>query len=95
MRYEMMRIAQLVFFLTIMFGAFLGGLAVGWARWGRPHAAEEDTEEPRARPPRHATPNLVKPDLFAPEAGPGGPVGAGALAPAEIGPAGRPGGPPR
>jgi hypothetical protein len=37
-RYELIRLAQLIFSLLIMFGAFLGGLAVGWWRWGRPDA---------------------------------------------------------
>jgi len=33
MRYELFRLAQLAFALALMFGAFLGGVAVGWWRW--------------------------------------------------------------
>ena len=35
MRYELIRLAQLVFALAIMFGAFLAGVGVGWWRWRR------------------------------------------------------------
>ncbi|MFZ4517873.1 MAG: hypothetical protein ACOYOP_05770 [Microthrixaceae bacterium] len=35
MRYELMRLLQLVFSLSLMFGAFAAGLAAGWYRWGR------------------------------------------------------------
>jgi hypothetical protein len=42
MRYELIRLAQLVFALALMFGAFLAGLGVGWWRWRR-DAAESAT----------------------------------------------------
>ena len=65
MRYEVMRLLQFVFSLALMFGAFLGGMFVGWRRWGRrgpvdltdgSESASEETEDPPARR-----------DLFAPE----------------------------
>jgi hypothetical protein len=66
MQYEMIRLAQLVFALALMFGAFLGGLAVGWLRWGR--RTEAPSEEARDVPrPSLAVPRLVKRDLFSPE----------------------------
>jgi hypothetical protein len=66
MRYEMIRVAQLVFALALMFGAFIGGLAIGWLRWGRRSGApaEEAREVPRPEP---VVPRLVKRDLFSPE----------------------------
>lgn len=69
MRYEMVRLAQLIFALSLMFGAFLAGLAVGWLRWGRtaPPEPDEAWDVPR---PRHVEPQLVKADLFSPASGP-------------------------
>lgn len=40
--YEAMRVAQMVFALSLMFGAFLGGIAVGWWRWGRREVPPRD-----------------------------------------------------
>lgn len=67
MRYEMIRLAQFVFFLTMMFGALLAGLAIGWFRWGRRPERSEPDELHRSVRPRPATPHTVKSDLFAPE----------------------------
>jgi hypothetical protein len=67
MRYEMIRLAQLVFALALMFGAFIGGLTIGWLRWGRrpdAPATEEARDVPRPEP---VVPRLVKRDLFSPE----------------------------
>jgi hypothetical protein len=67
MPYEMLRLAQLAFALSLMFGAFLGGIAVGWLRWGR----ERDAAAHDARmvpPPQPVVPRLVKHDLFSPDA---------------------------
>lgn len=66
MRYEMIRLAQLVFFLFVMFAAFLGGLAIGWYRWGRQTEEQPGLDlrdGPRPWPPSAG----VKSDLFAPE----------------------------
>jgi hypothetical protein len=66
MRYEMLRLAQLAFALSLMFGAFLGGIAVGWLRWGR----QPDDAGDHARmvpPPQPVVPRLVKHDLFSPD----------------------------
>jgi hypothetical protein len=66
MRYEMIRLAQLVFALSLMFGAFLGGLAVGWLRWGR--RSEVPDEATRVVPrPQPAAPRVIKHDLFSPQ----------------------------
>ncbi len=51
MRYELIQLAQLVFALSLMFGAFLGGIAIGWWRWGRraelsSRAVNRQTPEP-------------------------------------------------
>ena len=45
MRYELIRLAQLVFALGLMFGAFLVGLGVGWWRWKRDPAAPAQQRE--------------------------------------------------
>ena len=68
MRYEMVRLAQLVFALSLMFGAFLGGLTIGWLRWGR---RTHDVREPiRAVPrPQPVLPLVIKQDLFSPQFG--------------------------
>jgi len=47
MRYDLIELAQLVFALSVMFGAFLGGIAVGWWRWARP----EKEHEPESQSP--------------------------------------------
>lgn len=62
MRYDLIRLAQLFFALTLMFGAFLGGLFIGWLRWGRGH---QETVPARVAvpPPAHS----VKHDLFSPD----------------------------
>jgi hypothetical protein len=61
MRYELVRLAQLVFALSMMFGAFLCGLAIGWLRWGRALPERPDAVAEAAGVPR-----IVKPDLFSP-----------------------------
>ncbi len=61
MRYELVRLAQLVFALSMMFGAFLCGLAIGWLRWGRTLP-----ERPDPVVEAEAVPRIVKPDLFSP-----------------------------
>lgn len=35
MRYQLIQLMQLLFALSLIFGAFAGGIAVGWLRWGR------------------------------------------------------------
>jgi hypothetical protein len=82
----MIRLAQLVFFLTVLFAAFLGGLAIGWMRWGR-RPEREDTHDLRWVPrPRLATPHTVKSDLFAPESDTDGLTDASMFTPAELAP---------
>lgn len=61
MRYELIRVAQLVFALATMFGAFLAGLAIGWLRWGR-----TPPDEPEEAIDLGAVPRIVKTDLFSP-----------------------------
>jgi hypothetical protein len=71
-RYELIRLAQLVFALLLMFGAFLGGLAVGWWRWGKTDSSTGSDQ--RASAPRAATGGFrpqpprpqVSSDLFTP-----------------------------
>ena len=66
MRYEMVRLAQLVFALSLMFGAFLGGLTIGWLRWGR--RVDDPAPHRRAVPtPEPMVPRVLKHDLFSPE----------------------------
>ena len=84
MRYEMIRLAQLVFFLMVMFGAFLGGLAVGWYRWGRAPDREQGLDLRWVPRPRPATPHTVKSDLFAPESDADGHGPNDVFAPAEL-----------
>ena len=61
MRYELVRLAQLVFALSMMFGAFLCGLAIGWLRWGRTLP-----ERPAPTAEAEGVPRIVKPALFSP-----------------------------
>jgi hypothetical protein len=61
MRYELVRLAQLVFALTMMFGAFVCGLTIGWLRWGRALPDRHDSVAAEEEVPR-----IVKPDLFSP-----------------------------
>ena len=88
MRYEMVRLAQLVFALSLMFAAFLGGLAIGWLRWGR---GPVDPSEPSARAvprPEPVMPRMVKRDLFSPQ-GDGRVIDiAEPFQPAQLGPSG-------
>ena len=66
MRYEVMRLLQFVFSLSLMFAAFMGGMFVGWRRWGRARPADlaEAAAEPSSDQPSEAAPRR---DLFAPE----------------------------
>jgi len=57
MRYELMRLLQLAFSLALMFGAFLGGLTLGWYRWGR---RPGEAERPPLVPASHT-------ELFTPD----------------------------
>lgn len=61
MRYELVRVAQLVFTLAVMFGAFSAGLAAGWLHWGR-----RQKEDPAGPKDLGDVPRIVKPDLFSP-----------------------------
>lgn len=45
MRYELIRLAQLIFALALMFGAFLFGIGVGWWRWKRDPTAPAQRHE--------------------------------------------------
>ena len=66
MRYEMVRLAQLVFALSLMFGAFLAGLTIGWLRWGR--LRQEARTPARVVPrPEPVVPRVIKSDLFSPQ----------------------------
>lgn len=45
MRYQVIQLIQLLFALALIIGAFMGGIAVGWWRWGRgDDVAATDTE---------------------------------------------------
>ena len=66
-RYELIRLGQLIFSLVLMFGAFLGGLAVGWWRWGRPRSTPNRPEPFIALPRRHVSHDLFTPAEMAPE----------------------------
>jgi hypothetical protein len=46
MSYQVVELLQLIFALALMFGAFLGGLAVGWWRWGRVVANRSSAPDP-------------------------------------------------
>lgn len=76
MRYEVMRLMQLLFSLTVMFGAFAAGLVIGWLRWGRRVPEAADPVQADALVPR-----LVKPDLFSPVGAPGDVVPAAVTPP--------------
>lgn len=58
MRYQLIQLIQLLFALSLIFGAFIGGVTVGWWRWGRGKAAF-----PRGRGDRSPGPGT----LFSPE----------------------------
>ena len=66
MSYEMLRLAQLVFALSLMFGAFLGGIAVGWWRWGRSSTRAKMSQRLTADAPPHPT-GLFTPAGFSDE----------------------------
>ena len=62
----MVRLAQLVFALALMFGAFLAGITIGWLRWGRHR--DEDPVPLRSVPrPEPVVPRVVNRDLFSPQ----------------------------
>jgi hypothetical protein len=65
MRYEVMRLLQLVFSLSLMFVAFMGGLFVGWRRWGR--ARPIDLTDTATDAPSDPADPPARRDLFAPE----------------------------
>lgn len=66
-RYELIRLGQLIFSLLLMFGAFLGGLAVGWWRWGRSESTPNRAEPFIALPRRHVSHDLFTPAEMDPE----------------------------
>ncbi len=45
-RYQLVQLAQLGFALLLMFGAFIGGVVVGWWRWGRVQSPARSDEAP-------------------------------------------------
>ncbi len=49
MRYEVIRLLQFVFSLSLVLGAFIGGLYFGWRRWGRPERQDEQRAARRSR----------------------------------------------
>lgn len=61
MRYQLIQLFQLAFALGLIFSAFLGGLWLGWWRWGKPAARRE--AQRRARSEATAP---TQPDLFTP-----------------------------
>lgn len=65
MRYELFRLAQLAFALFLMFGAFLGGVAVGWWRWERQRHTR-DTALSSAQVTSPTVHRRVNPGLFTP-----------------------------
>ena len=42
MSYQVVELLQLIFALVVMFAAFLGGVAVGWWRWGGPESRRRE-----------------------------------------------------
>jgi hypothetical protein len=51
MSYQLVELLQLVFALVVMFAAFVGGIAVGWWRWGRPYAERRKSAGRATVPP--------------------------------------------
>lgn len=47
MRYQVIQLIQLLFALALIFGAFMGGIALGWWRWGRGADVESSGNEGR------------------------------------------------
>lgn len=45
MRYHLLQLIQLVFALSLILGAFIGGVTVGWWRWGRGRLVASSDEE--------------------------------------------------
>jgi hypothetical protein len=66
-RYQMIRLAQLVFALGLMFGAFLVGMGAGWVVWGRRRRHDEAPTIRAVPTPQPATAHVVSRDLFSPE----------------------------
>lgn len=58
MRYELIQLAQLLFALSLMFGAFLGGLAVGWWRWGKSSGSRQRAAVTDGSELQRATPGV-------------------------------------
>lgn len=50
MHYQLVQLAQLALSLLFMFAAFLGGLALGWWRWGRPAKGSQSDQPPPVGP---------------------------------------------
>lgn len=46
MSYQVVEFVQLTFALLAIFSAFLGGIAVGWWRWGRPEKKRAEAPDP-------------------------------------------------
>lgn len=51
MRYQLIQMIQLLFALSMVFGAFVGGITVGWWRWGRGGGVSPRGEGERPAPP--------------------------------------------
>lgn len=45
MRYQLLQLIQLMFALSLILGAFIGGVTVGWWRWGRGRLVVSPDEE--------------------------------------------------
>lgn len=50
MHYQLVQLAQLALSLLFMFAAFLGGLALGWWRWGRVAKGSQTDQPPPVGP---------------------------------------------
>jgi hypothetical protein len=65
--YQAMQLAQFLFSLSLVLCAFVGGMYVGWRRWGRVQRQVHPNDE---RPPVSAQQPATttrRPDLFSPE----------------------------
>ena len=65
--YQAMQLAQFLFSLSLVLCAFVGGMYVGWRRWGRVQGRSRDEGERVATDERRSATTERRPDLFAPE----------------------------